>query len=96
MPGSATARIAAGSIAYLRFHGGVGLECQQVRHLDRTGDPLAQMLVGGDPGLQGLDFLHGGAGRFGIGPEGGIGLPRLERAQALGLGGKVKESLGVR
>ena len=58
--------------------------------------PLGEILVGGDPGLEGLDFLDGGAGRLGIGPEGCFGLSRFQRAQALGLGGKVKESLGVR
>jgi hypothetical protein len=58
----------------------------EASHLHRTLDPLAEILVGDDPGLQGLDFLHRGAGRVRIGPESGFGLPGFERAQALGLG----------
>jgi hypothetical protein len=80
----------------LRLHGRIGLRLEQLRHLDGALDPLAEIVVGSDPGLQGLDFLDGGAGRFGIGPEAGFGLPRFQRGQALGLGGKVKESLEVR
>jgi hypothetical protein len=67
-----------------------------LRHLDRTIEALGEILVGGDPGLEALDFLDGGAGRLGIGPEACFGLSRFQRAQALGLGGKVKESLEVR
>jgi hypothetical protein len=65
-------------------------------HLDRAIEALGERLIGGDPGLESLDFLNGGAGRLGIGPETSFGLSRFQRAQALGLGGKVKESLEVR
>ena len=62
----------------------------------RALEALRETLVGSEPGLEGLDFLDGGASRLGIGPETCFGLSRFQRGQALGLGGKVKESLEVR
>ena len=68
---------------HLRLHGRVGLGREELGHLDRALDPLIQILIGNDPGLQGLEFLHRGPGGVGLGPEAGLRLTRLERGQAL-------------
>ena len=56
----------------------------------------ASVLVRRDPSFERLDFLHRGARRLGVGPEGGLRLASLEVLQPLRLGGKVKESLAAR
>ena len=85
-----------GLARYLVLHGGVGLVLQQLGHLERPGEPAVELLPGRDPALERLDLLDGDPGAARDWPRTGLGLGGLERAQPVGLGRQVKESLGVR
>ena len=87
---------AVGLARHLLLHRGVGLRLEQLRHLQRAGEPPCELLVRGDPPLERLDLLDRGPGALGIGPEGRVRLRRLQRPEPVRLGGQVKESLGVR